>query len=212
MANHPVVITSTLAQASSSVIERVGLTGDPGADVAEGLITFSDADLADTHRVVSIVAQGPGYLGSLTLGAFTDSTGGGTGSVPWTFSVPDGALDFLTAGQTLVQNYAVTIGDFHNGPATQTVTVTLTGTNDVPVIGGVSSGSMTEDVAVSGGNLVSSGTLTIADADRGESGFVAQAGTAGSSGLGTFTLDTAGHWTYAASNAQSTEPGHSSSR
>src|SRR5713226_5813586 len=202
MANHPVVITSTLAQASSSVIERVGLTGDPGADVAEGLITFSDADLGDTHRVVSIVAQGPGYLGSLTLGAFTDSTGGGTGSVPWTFSVPDGALDFLTAGRTLVQNYAVTIGDFHNGPATQTVTVTLTGTNVVPVIGVVSSGSMTEDVAVSGGNLVSNGTLTIADADRGESGFVAQAGTAGSSGLGTFTLDTAGHWTYAASNAQ----------
>jgi hypothetical protein len=40
-----------------------------------------------------------------------DSTGGVTGSVPWNFSVADGALDFLAAGQTLVQKYNVTVDD-----------------------------------------------------------------------------------------------------
>jgi hypothetical protein len=60
MANHPVVITSIAAQASGSVIERLGLTGDLSADLASGLIDFTDADLADTHRVVSVVPQGGG--------------------------------------------------------------------------------------------------------------------------------------------------------
>src|SRR5258708_21150248 len=70
----------------------------------------------------------------LACGRTAERRGGVTGSIHWTFSVVDGALDFLAAGQTLVQSYAVTIGDFHNGPATQIVTVTLTGTNDLPSI------------------------------------------------------------------------------
>src|SRR5882672_10705354 len=204
MANHPVVITSTTAQASGSVLEQVGVTGGVTADLTTGVITFTDADVADVHTVVSLVPQGTGYLGSLTLGALADSTGGVTGSVAWTFSVPDHALDFLAAGQTLVQSYVVTLGDGFGlaSRATQTVTVTITGTNDVPVIGGVSSGTVTEDVAVVAGNLATSGTLTIADVDQNQSSFVAQSGTAGSAGLGIFTLNTAGHWSYAANDAQ----------
>jgi len=85
MANHPVVITSTATQASGSVIERIGLTGDLSVDLASGVITFTDADLTDTHKVVSVVPQGAGYVGGLTLGAIADSTGGVTGSIPWTF-------------------------------------------------------------------------------------------------------------------------------
>src|SRR6202171_5369111 len=170
MANHSVVITSTAAQVSGSVIERVGLTGDPSADLASGVFTFTDADLTDTHKVVSVVPQGAGYLGSFTLGALTDSTGGVTGSIPWTFSVADGALDFLAAGQTLVQKYAVTIGDFHNGPATQIVTVTLTGTNDLPVITSTvaaATGSVVELAGVTGSVTLdtASGTLTFKDVD-----------------------------------------------
>jgi VCBS repeat-containing protein len=200
--NDPTVILAAATTANGAITEQAGVTGSTVTDLATGTIAFTDADLTDAHRVVSVVPQGTGYLGSFTLGTLTDSTGGVTGSIPWTFSVVDGALDFLVAGQTLVQSYAVTIGDFHSGAATQIVTVTLTGTNDAPVIAGVSVSSVTEDVAVSAGNLVSSGILTIADLDLGESGFVTQAGTPGSSGLGTFTLNTAGHWTYAASNAQ----------
>src|SRR5260221_84522 len=197
--NDPTVIVAASTTANGSIAEQAGVTGSTTTDLASGSIAFTDADLTDTHRVVSVVPQGAAYLGSFTLGTLADSTGGVTGSIPWTFSVVDGALDFLVAGQTLVQSYAVTIGDFHSGAATQIVTVTLTGTNDAPVIAGVSVSSVTEDVAVSAGNLVSSGILTIADLDLGESGFVTQAGTPGSSGLGTFTLDAAGHWSYAAS-------------
>jgi len=46
--------------------------------------------------------------------------------------------------------------------------VTIHGTNDVPVISGTSTGSVTEDVAVNlSGNLTTSGALSIVDVDQG---------------------------------------------
>jgi VCBS repeat-containing protein len=126
------VPTIALATASGSVTERAATLNSTIPDLATGAVAFKDLDLADTHTATA-VAQGTGYLGTFTIGAVADSTGGVTGSVPWTFSVPDGALDFLAAGQTKTQSYLVTVADNHGGSATQTVTVTITGTNDAPV-------------------------------------------------------------------------------
>jgi VCBS repeat-containing protein len=95
------------------------------------------------------------------------------------------------------------VSDNHGGSVNQLVTITITGINDVPVIGGVHTGSVTEDVAVSGsGNLTTSGALTITDLDQGQSNFAPQVGTTGSNGFGIFTLDAAGNWTYTADNSQ----------
>src|SRR5258706_3565026 len=69
-------------------------------------------------------------------------------------------------------------------------------------MGGVATGWVTEDVAVTAGNLVTGGALSIADVDQGQSNFTAQAATAGSNGYGTFTLDAAGNWTYTANDSQ----------
>ncbi len=49
------------------------------------------------------------------------------------------------------------------------------------------------------GQLFTQGNLTVADVDHDQSAFIAQQATAGK--YGTFTLDTAGHWTYTADNA-----------
>jgi VCBS repeat-containing protein len=94
-------MTSTAAQASGTVTEQAGVTGSVVADAVSGTIAFTDADLTDKHVMASLVPHGTGYLGSFTLGTLVDSTGGVAGSVPWSFSVPDHALDFLAAGQTL---------------------------------------------------------------------------------------------------------------
>ncbi len=72
--------------------------------------------------------------------------------------------------------------------------------NNVAVIGGVSTGGVTEDASPT--TLATGGALTISDADSGEDVFVVQASTVGSNGLGTFTLDAAGNWTYMADNFQ----------
>src|SRR5207253_1938150 len=89
-----------------------------------------------------------------------------------------------------------------DGTASQVVTVTIHGTNDMPVIGGVSTGDVTENVNVIAGNISTSGALAIADVDAGQSNFTAQASTPGSNGFGTFTLAADGTWTYTANNSQ----------
>src|SRR5438067_9905764 len=59
----------------------------------------------------------------------------------------------------------------------------------------------TENVNVVAGNISTSGALTIADVDAGQSNFTAQASTPGSNGFGTFTLAANGAWTYTANDS-----------
>jgi VCBS repeat-containing protein len=96
-------------------------------------VTFADPDTTDTHTVM-VTPAGNGYFGTLTAVEVADSTGGGTGTVDWTYSVNDAAIQSLAAGQTVTQTYAVTVNDGHGGMASQNVTITLHGTNDAPVL------------------------------------------------------------------------------
>ena len=79
-------------------------------------------------------AGGSAYVGQLIATVANDTTGDGEGVVNWTFSVNDAAIDFLAEGQKLTQTYTITVNDGHGGTATQDVTITLTGTNDAPVV------------------------------------------------------------------------------
>ena len=178
------------------------VTEDTLPTTASGTINFADVDLNDTH-IVSAAPAASGYLGTFTPTLSNDSTDDGSGQVSWNFSVANSTLQFLAQNQTLTQTYTVTVSDNHGGSVDQIVTITIAGTNDVPIIGGVHIGSVTEDVAVNGsGNLTTSGALTITDADQGQSNFTPQVATTGSNGFGTFTLDAAGNWAYIADNSQ----------
>src|SRR6185312_16212390 len=132
--------------------------------------------------------------GSNGFGTFTLDAAG-----HWTYTADDSqtAIQQLGAGQSITDSFTAVSSD---GTASQIVTVTINGTNDVPLIGGVSTGAVTEDVGVVAGNLATSGALTISDIDQGQSSFVPQSAAAGA--FGTFTLDAAGHWTYTANDAQ----------
>src|SRR4029079_6254488 len=81
-----------------------------------------------------------------------------------------------------------------------TVNVTVVAVNDVPVIGGASSGSVTEDVNVVGGNLTTCGSLSISDVDQGQSSFAAQLAT--SATYGSFALTSVGGWTYTVNDSR----------
>ncbi|MDQ0027475.1 VCBS repeat-containing protein [Variovorax paradoxus] len=165
-----------------------------------GTITFDDVDLSDVHGVS--VAAGPGNTlgGVLTAGVSDSATGAGDGTVSWNYSVANAATQYLAQGQTATETFTVSINDGHGGTVNQQITVTVTGTNDVPVIGGVASGAVSEDGSTP--NLSTSGALTIADVDQGQSNFTPQASTAGSNGYGSFTLAADGSWTYIANNGQ----------
>ncbi|MDR3664097.1 MAG: VCBS domain-containing protein, partial [Mycobacterium sp.] len=177
-----------------------------------GTLTANDVDVTDvlTAQVVSVSAGGSGILnyvtlsqlqGFLTLANPVDTATTTSGQIHWTFNSGAQAFDFLPSGWQSVVDYTIQVADGNGGSDQHVVEIKLTGTNDVPVIAGTTSGDVTEDVAVQAGNLTTSGTLTIIDADAGQSNFQA-ATIAGSGHYGTFAVDTTGHWTYAADDSQ----------
>lgn len=272
-----------------------------GTTSASGSFNFSDVDLTNTHTL-STTPGGSGYLGTFTPTITNTATGDGAGTVGWSFAVDNSALQFLAAGQALTQTYSVNVTDNCGGSASQVVTITLngandipvasaavnavdedatitgnvtatdddagetatliyaltdaaptgltfnadgsysfdassydalkvgetqvltipftatdvngatsssanlaitiTGTNDVPVVGGTDTGSVAEIVSLTttpptpGSTLIASGTLTINDADAGESQFQTGGITASPSALGSLSIDANGNWSY----------------
>src|SRR5206468_579893 len=112
---------------------------------------------------VGAVTPSEGALGTLTASVTADTTGSGTGGViTWNYSVAAGAVEYLAAGQPKVETFTFTIDDGHGGTVDKTVSVTITGTNDVPTISAAdTSGAVTEDAA--NPTLSDSGTITFDD-------------------------------------------------
>ncbi|MCU7996846.1 VCBS domain-containing protein, partial [Shewanella glacialipiscicola] len=126
-----------------------------------------------------------GALGTLAI----DASGN------WIYNVDNADVQYLAAGETKVETFVVLSAD---GTA-HTITITITGTNDVPVIAGDDVGAVTEDATDP--VLTDSGALTITDADGGQAVFQAGNGTPSAGALGSLSIDTAGNWTYNVDNA-----------
>src|SRR5437762_760889 len=117
--------------------------------------------------------------------------------MPSTASDRQTAIQQLGATQSITDSFTAYSSD---GTFCQLVPATIHCTLSLHDALPISTGSVTEDVAVTSGNLTTSGALTIADVDQGQSNFAPQASAAGS--YGTFTLDAAGNWTYTAADSQ----------
>ena len=167
-ANVPPVIDTAVS--SGGTIEDI----PPPA--ASGTIDFGDADLGDTHTV-SVAPAAGGYVGSFTASLSDDSTGDGTGQVVWNFSVDNAALQFLAQDQQLTQVYAVTIDDGRGGTDVQNVTITITGTNDVPIITAViDQGEVTEGELPL---MIAAGDIDFGDVDLADAHIVSVTPSAG---------------------------------
>ncbi|HSD70455.1 MAG TPA: VCBS domain-containing protein [Woeseiaceae bacterium] len=104
----------------------------PETQVVTGTLAFSDIDYSDVHSV-SVQPQGGDYLGLFSTQVASDSTFGASGTVDWTFTVANGIIQHLAESETLTQLYDVTVDDGHTGgTATQTVAISIHGTNDAP--------------------------------------------------------------------------------
>ena len=158
----------------------------------EGRLTVTDADADDTPSFVSQT-----IAGSAAIGGIFDLQADGE----WDYSVNNAlsSIQGLGSGETLTDSFTAKSTD----NITQVVTVTITGINDAEVISGDLTAEVTEDANLSGNMLTANGELTIADADAGQAIFLEQLSTVGSLGLGLFTLETDGSWTYTADNTQS---------
>lgn len=155
----PALVTGALQAAT--VAEASNATGSTATKSVQGSFQFADLDVTDTHTVTVLPKQA-GYLGALTPVVATDSTGGLTGTVNWTYAVSDKALDVLAAGQQVQQVYTVAVNDGKGGSLKQDVVVTLVGSNDQPTITGTTAASVQEGTAAS---YARSGSLTLSDVD-----------------------------------------------
>ncbi|WP_447577399.1 VCBS domain-containing protein [Achromobacter kerstersii] len=162
-----------------------GAVKEDGTLTTTGQLTKTDIDTTDTHTW-SVSNSGAGTYGTFTV----DSSG------KWTYTLNNASANVqgLKEGQQVTDTITVTVNDGHGGTAQLPVTVTITGTNDAPVITGQTSGTVTEDYTLS-----TSGKLNVVDADVGQSGVVAQTNVVGK--YGTFSIDANGNWTYTLNNS-----------
>ena len=172
--------------ASSVIIGAV--TEDAAVPTATGLLVASDVD-TDAQLSWTLTST-EGSYGTLALDAASGT---------WTYTLDNSraATQALAAGQKVHDSFTATVTDNHGASSQQTVDIVITGTNDLPVISGSSTGTVTEDDPQS----VVFGILTHTDPDTGDSfnwSLVNGAGT-----YGTLSFDTAtGAWNYNLDNSR----------
>jgi VCBS repeat-containing protein len=153
MTNHTPIITSSSAKGSFS--ETANTTGSTALHLLSGTMNFTDADPSDTHTTTatlhSAVLSSGSVIPAASLADFNAamtsqilSDHNGSGQIRWSFSDADDDFDFLSANQTLVLTYDIMVSDNHGGTVNQTVTVTVTGTDDKPVIDAAPTVTLTE--------------------------------------------------------------------
>jgi VCBS repeat-containing protein len=134
------------------------LTG-PATESAQGTINFSDVETGDTH-MASFSPDGSGYVGTFSLDPVSEVPG--SGSVDWHFSVDNSAIQFLSQGQTLTQDYTVTITDEDGASVSQDVTIAINGSNDAPT---AMADSVITDAGTFGTSFIPGWALTHNDTD-----------------------------------------------
>jgi VCBS repeat-containing protein len=181
----PVVVADT-----NNTSENAALT----VTAANGLLANdTDPDTGATHAVSAV--------NGLTekVGTAVSGNHGGSFTIApdgsYTFN-PGSSFDYLAVGETATTSVSYTVIDDKGATSSSTVTVTLTGTNDIAVITGTSTASLTETDEV----LTATGRLSVTDIDNSTT-FAAQTDVAGNHGYGKFSITTAGVWSYTTDTA-----------
>ena len=112
-----------------------------------GSFEVTDVDVTDVVSITGVTVATSGDDGAAPgsaalLAMFSPQTGveidgsSTTGVVDWTFDSGSEAFDYLAVNESLTLTYTVTLADDDTPPlsVTQDVTITITGTNDAPVL------------------------------------------------------------------------------
>ena len=198
----PIITAEDLIGGVTELVTPAGNLTDSGS------ISFSDVDLTDVHLVSATGTPVGSTLGSLSAVKDSDTTGSGTGGqLTWTYSVAAGAVEYLAAGQSKVESFTITLDDQNGGVISKQIDVTITGTNDAPIITAEDLiGGVTELVSPAG-NLTDSGSISFSDVDLTDVHVVSATGTPVGTTLGSLSAvknsDTTGSgnggqltWTY----------------
>ncbi|WP_454845434.1 VCBS domain-containing protein [Pseudomonas farris] len=191
-------VTITITGTNDAPVLSFATGNDAGAVQEDTTLSvsgqFSSADIDHAATATwSIAGTNTGTYGSIAM----DSTG------QWTYTLANGtdgiasAVQSLKAGESHDEVFSVQVSDGLGGVDTQLVTVTVTGTNDAPVLSfatGNDAGAVQEDTTLS-----VSGQFSSADIDHATTANWSIAGT--NTGIyGSIAVDSTGKWTYTLSN------------
>ncbi|SBS67193.1 VCBS domain-containing protein [Vibrio atlanticus] len=159
--------------------------------VVTGQLTSTDIDAGDTAT----------FTTTSTQGGFTLNADGSYNLDP-----TDASFQHLKAGEISTFTIPVTVTDSVGATDTKDLVITVTGTNDTPVISGVDTGALKEDVSANpqSNELTATGKLDIVDIDTGEGSFVSHGfnKTALQGHYGKLEISQDGSWSYSADNSQ----------
>ncbi|MDO6440946.1 VCBS domain-containing protein [Marinobacter sp. 2_MG-2023] len=159
--------------------DSVALNETDSGLASNGDFTVSDLDTGDsvTASVIDLVVGGTSdrtdpaapsdadLKAMLTVSPTTivDSAGN-SATLGWSFDSASEAFDYLAAGETLELTYTLRAEDSQGATANETVTITITGTNDAPTVSGLQ-----ESTSYSGGSgMVPLNDIVISDVDGAE--------------------------------------------
>ena len=147
-------------------------------------VAFTDLDLSDVGHSATIsgaVATGTTTglaLGEAALialvkpGTVTKAAGSTAGSVDLSFSAASTAFDYLAKGEVLTLTYTVAIDDGDGGVTPKTFVVTVTGTDDAPVVANIAQQNLTEQTDTTA--LTATIPVTFTDVDLTDVGHTAK--------------------------------------
>ncbi len=171
--------TQTVSLTINGTNDNPVLTVDVSGSVTEddsspnltdtGALSFTDVDVNNTHSTSEVYNSDISWshgtlsdeLSTLEIQSLID--GFSVDSDSWDYSILNSLVQFLAAGETITLSFDVTVSDNDGGSDTQTVSLTINGTNDEPVLTVDTSGSVTEDD--SSPNLTDTGALSFTDVD-----------------------------------------------
>ncbi|MCU4441122.1 tandem-95 repeat protein, partial [Acinetobacter lwoffii] len=133
--------TATLTITITGTNDVPVITGDATGAVTEdattpnltdtGTLSIVDADGGQAVFQTTGITASASALGSLSI----------TSAGAWTYTVANADVQYLAAGETKVETFTVLSAD----GTSHDIVITITGTNDVPVITGDATGAVTED-------------------------------------------------------------------
>ena len=148
--------------------------GDFGADVFEplapegvtqlsGQVLFRDNNHDDNHTVSVASAAGDQTGVTFTASLAASANGGADGLVDWSVAVDTALIQTLGEGQVRTLTYTVRITDTAGNTVDQDITITITGSNDAPVV----TGAVTANASVATGPVTVDPLAMVSDVDMG---------------------------------------------
>ncbi|WP_280524066.1 VCBS domain-containing protein, partial [Shewanella algae] len=136
------------ADSSGSLTDDVDVINGMLSD--SGSLSFTDVDINDSHVVSSSYNGDASWSGGALAQATQDALAAGfsADNAGWSYDIANSLVQFLAVGETITLSFTLTVTDAFGASDSQPVTLTITGTNDAPVLSIDMSGAVTEDVDV----------------------------------------------------------------